>query len=112
MLQDQQLELEQRLEGIDVDLLQCIKGEASKRVEDCEGALANSRAHVNAAETACKLAAAEQKLLDEKIQVAHVRLYAQMESVASLTLAREQSTTCQECLIYLVMHAGGQESGW
>ena len=105
---DQQVELEQRLEGIDVDLLHCTKDEASKRVDDSEIALADCRAHVAAAERAYDLATAEQKLLDEKIQVAHagsplgrllsllpfrleeahVRLYAHMESIASHNLAQ------------------------
>lgn len=75
-LQEEQLELEQRVEGIDVGLLQCTRDEASKRVEECEAALAGGRVHITAAERVYNLEVAEQKLLDEKVQVGHSRLCA------------------------------------
>lgn len=68
MLQEQDSELEQRLEGLDVDMLQDTREEATKRLEECEVAAADCRMHVKVAEGACERAAAEQKLLGEKIQ--------------------------------------------
>lgn len=69
MLQEEQSELEQRLEGLDIDMLQCTRDEAVNRLEECEMAVTDCRIHVSVAEGDCTRAVAEQKFLAKKIQV-------------------------------------------
>jgi hypothetical protein len=69
VLQKEQFELKQRLEGLDVDILLCDREEAAKKVEETEAIVAERRMHVSIAEEACKRVSAEQKLLSEKLEV-------------------------------------------